>query len=153
MSTPLLKKVDFFVNLLYFKGIEDDDMDLGVGIRIRNKRIELELTQEELAKRMGYKSKAAICKVERGDDNITTDRIRAFAKALECTPAYLMGWEDEEGLTTDMAQNLASLTKNHRLLHYATLLNNLDESQKDVIYNMIDALNSTHVSSPSQNQE
>lgn len=121
--------------------------------RIKHRRIELGLTQKELADRMGFKTKSSISKAETIEVNPTADRVREFAKALECTPAYLMGWEDEEGLTTNTAQNLASLTKNHRLLHYATLLNNLDESQKDVIYNMIDALNSTHVSSPSQNQE
>ena len=121
--------------------------------RIKHRRIELGLTQKELADRMGFKTKSSISKAETIEVNPTADRVREFAKALECTPAYLMGWEDEEGLTTNTAQTLASLTKNHRLLHYATLLNNLDESQKDVVYNMIDALNSTHVSSPSQNQE
>lgn len=126
---------------------------MNIGERIRHRRIELGLTQTEFAKKMGLSAKSTVSKLENQGDNLTTDRIRRIAEVLECTPAYLMGWEDEEGLTINTAQTLASLTKNHRLLHYATLLNNLDESQKDVIYNMIDALNSTHVSSPSQNQE
>jgi transcriptional regulator with XRE-family HTH domain len=69
-------------------------MDLGIGKRIKDKRIELGLSQKELAHRMGYKSEAAISKVEHGEDNITTDRISKFAKALNCSPGYLMGWED-----------------------------------------------------------
>lgn len=69
-------------------------METGLGKRIKKRRIELNLTQEELAQRMGYKSKAAICKVESGEDNITSDRIRKFSDALETTPAVLMGWED-----------------------------------------------------------
>lgn len=69
-------------------------MELGIGKRIKKRRTELGLTQDELAQRMGYKSKAAICKVEGGEDNITTDRIQRFAKALECSPSYLMGWEE-----------------------------------------------------------
>lgn len=68
-------------------------MALGIGYRIKQKRLELGLTQMELASRMGYTSKAAICKVEKGDDNITTDRVRKFAKALGVTEAYLMGWD------------------------------------------------------------
>ncbi|MBQ0089986.1 MAG: helix-turn-helix transcriptional regulator, partial [Prevotellaceae bacterium] len=40
-------------------------------------------------------SKAAICKVERGDDNITSDRVTKFAKALNCSESYLMGWQEE----------------------------------------------------------
>lgn len=69
-------------------------METGVGKRIKKRRIELNLTQEELAHRMGYKSKAAICKVEGGEDNITSDRIHKFADALNCSPAYLMGWSE-----------------------------------------------------------
>ena len=62
-----------------------------VGERIRQRRIELNLTQEELGKRLGY-GKSAICRVEKEGNNITTDRISKFAKALECSPGYLMGW-------------------------------------------------------------
>lgn len=69
-------------------------MALGIGKRIKQKRLELGLTQMELAQRMGYTSKAAICKVEKGDDNITTDRVKKFAKALDVTEAYLMGWSE-----------------------------------------------------------
>lgn len=70
-------------------------METGLGKRIKKRRLDLNLTQEDLALRMGYKSKAAICKVEGGEDNITSDRIRKFADALETTPSYLMGWESE----------------------------------------------------------
>lgn len=69
-------------------------METGLGKRIKKRRTDLHLTQEELAHRMGYKSKAAICKVEGGEDNITSDRIQKFADALETTPSYLMGWEE-----------------------------------------------------------
>lgn len=78
-------------------------METGIGKRIKKRRIELNLTQEELAKRMGYKSKAAICKVEGGEDNITSDRIVKFAEALETTPAYLMGWEDDDLEVVDLS--------------------------------------------------
>ena len=74
-------------------------METGVGKRIKARRIELNLTQEELAHRMGYKSKAAICKVEGGEDNLAADRLCKFADALETTPAHLMGWEEDDGLT------------------------------------------------------
>lgn len=73
-------------------------MDLGIGKRIKDKRIELGLSQKELAHRMGYKSEAAISKVEHGEDNITTDRISKFAKALNCSPGYLMGWEEPDSV-------------------------------------------------------
>lgn len=67
-----------------------------IGERIKQRRIELGLTQTELAHRMGITSKTTICKAETTDFNPTTDRVREFAKALECTPAYLMGWESRD---------------------------------------------------------
>lgn len=68
-----------------------------VGERIKQRRIELGLTQTELAQRMGYTSKSAISKVEKDkSDNITTDRVQKFAKVLGVTSSYLMGWEDND---------------------------------------------------------
>lgn len=71
-------------------------MPTGIGLRIKQCRESQSMTQEMLSKKMGYTSKAAVCKVERGDDNITLDRVEKFAEALGVTPGYLMGWEDEE---------------------------------------------------------
>ena len=67
-----------------------------IGERIRIRRKELGLTQEDLAKKLGNKSRASVCTVEKDKEDLTTTRIRQYADALECTPAYLMGWEDED---------------------------------------------------------
>lgn len=69
-------------------------MATGLGLRIRSRRKELGLSQEALAERLGLKSKSTICKIERGDDNLTTDTVEKYAKALNCVPGYLMGWTD-----------------------------------------------------------
>ena len=63
--------------------------------RIRARREELNLSQEELAKRMGYKSRSSINKIEMGENDIPQSKVEAFARALNTTPAYLMGWEDD----------------------------------------------------------
>lgn len=67
-----------------------------VGDRIKNKRIELGLTQEELAQRMGYKGRTSVCVVETGEDNITLTKVKKFADALGVTPGHLMGWDAED---------------------------------------------------------
>lgn len=64
--------------------------------RIRNRRLELGLTQLEVAKRLGLTSKAAVSKVEGQGDNVTLKNVEKFAKALNCSKAYLMGWDKEE---------------------------------------------------------
>lgn len=83
-------------------------MPTGLGLRIKQRRTELGLSQEELAERLGLKSKTTICKIERGDDNLTTDRIRRYAEALFCTPSYLMGWEDGKAVNSAEFQPEAS---------------------------------------------
>lgn len=59
--------------------------------RIKMRREELGLSQEALAKRMGYKSKSSINKIEMGINDIPQSKVLAFARALNTTTAYLMG--------------------------------------------------------------
>ena len=71
---------------------------MSMGKMIKKRREELGYTQEQLAEKMGYKSKSTINKIEAGINDITQSKIVAFAKALKTTPSYLMGWGDEENL-------------------------------------------------------
>lgn len=61
--------------------------------RIRNRREELGMSQDDLAQKMGYKSRSSINKIEMGLNDISQSKVVAFAEALDTTPAYLMGWE------------------------------------------------------------
>lgn len=67
-----------------------------IGKRIQIRREELGLTQEELAHRIGYKSKSSINKIELDIQQLTQSKIKQIADALHTTPAYIMGWEEEE---------------------------------------------------------
>lgn len=62
--------------------------------RIRSRRIELGLTVEDLANKMGYKDKSSISKIENGKADIPQSKVLAFARALNTTTAYLMGIDD-----------------------------------------------------------
>lgn len=68
-------------------------MDNGLGLRIKARRNELGMTQAELAKKLGYKTKSSITKIEQGVSDITQTQVRQFAEALDCTVSYLMGWQ------------------------------------------------------------
>lgn len=60
-------------------------------INIRNKRKEMGLSQEELAKKVGYSGKSMISKIERGEVDLSTTMIKKFADVLDTTPSELMG--------------------------------------------------------------
>ena len=63
--------------------------------RIKEKRLLKNLTQEELAEKLGLQ-KSAIAKYENGRvENIKRSTIAKMAEVLECSPAYLMGWEEK----------------------------------------------------------
>ena len=65
-----------------------------IGKRIKDLRTSLDMTQDELAKLTGYKSRSSIQKIESGERDITQSTIAAFAKALKVTARVIMGWEE-----------------------------------------------------------
>ena len=50
--------------------------------RILQRRLELGLSQEELAQRMGYRSKSSITKLEKGVNDIPQSKVEEFAAAM-----------------------------------------------------------------------
>lgn len=74
--------------------------DMTIGERIKKRRLELGMSQEELARKIGYSHKTAICKIEAGQRKLKGDVISKLAKALDITPSYLIGWNKEDDDTT-----------------------------------------------------
>ena len=68
-------------------------MKSGIGQRIRKRREELNMSQDELARLMGYKSRSSINKIELEKTDVAGAKIDEFAKALRTTSSYLMGLE------------------------------------------------------------
>lgn len=103
-----------------------------IGKRIKERRKELNMTQAELAEKLGYKNKTAITKIENGTNDITQTKAIEFAKALDVPIAYLMGWEELNenpvllGLAEDtlLIETIRSLNpeKKKRLMEYANYL-------------------------------
>lgn len=70
-------------------------MDI-VYINIRKRREELNMSQRELASKVGYKDNSTIAKMEKGLVDITIGRLKQIATALETTPAKLLGLENDK---------------------------------------------------------
>ena len=60
---------------------------------IKKRRSELKMTQDELAKKCGYKDRSMIALIERGDIDLPQSKIFAVADALRTTPSALMGMD------------------------------------------------------------
>lgn len=68
---------------------------MNVAERIKRRRKELHITADELAAAIG-KDRTTIYRYERGAiEKMPTEALVPIAKALKCTPTYLLGIEDE----------------------------------------------------------
>ena len=99
-----------------------------IGQRIKQRRIELGLSQEQLAHRLGNKSRASVCTVENDKEDLTSDRIRKYAEALETTPAYIMGWEDNS--EDDIQSKLIDVYT------FNNLMNNLSPEEREKVQDL-----------------
>ncbi len=64
-----------------------------IGERIKYRREQLGMSQDELARRLGYKSRSSINKIEKDASGLPQTKIAAIANVLQTTPSYIMGWE------------------------------------------------------------
>lgn len=63
-------------------------MDLSHNVKKR--RLELKMSQQELADALGYKSRSAIAKIESGENDIPRAKLLRFAQALDTSVEYLL---------------------------------------------------------------
>ena len=82
--------------------------------KIKSRREELGLTQEQLAQKTGYKTKGAISRIEKGERDLSQSQIEIFAKALNTTPSFLMGWNDDK---KPLTQNQETIIKTFNQLN------------------------------------
>lgn len=74
--------------------------------RIKEKRLALGLTLAQVADALNVKE-ATAQRYESGDiKNIKHDTIVALANLLNCSPSYLMGWENENNLNLSDQENI-----------------------------------------------
>ena len=94
--------------------------------RIRIRRQELGLTTDELAKKMGYKDRSSISKIENGKADIPQSKVKEFAEALDTSVSWLLGIDQAEEKSqpnlskgiyiTDTSDNENSISHAHH--HY-----------------------------------
>lgn len=67
-----------------------------IGERIKQRRMELGLSVDEVAEKLG-KDRATVYRYESNEiENLPVGTLEPLAKILETTPAQLMGWDDKE---------------------------------------------------------
>lgn len=111
------------------------------GERVRERRIQLGMSQDELAKKLGYASRSTINKIENGTNDVVQTKVMDFARALDTKVSYLMAWDEMPGVTYGMltpklndmeTEVIKALRKTDRLTKQMVLqILNLDVNKVD----------------------
>ena len=111
-------------------------MQEGMAQRIKALRQEKGLTLEQVADVVGV-GKSTVRKWETGMiANMKRDKIADLAKALGTTPAYLMGWSEEDQEKKDSPAE-PQLNEGEKML--LDLFNRVPEDQQQLVLQMIRA--------------
>ena len=107
---------------------------ISVGKNIAAARKRAGMTQEELASRVGYKTKSAINKIELGIRDLPQKKIAAFAKALGVTPGHLMGWDEKPAADLqDMGALAAELIMDQDAMEMARAYMAMSDSDRQAV--------------------
>ena len=111
-----------------------------IGEKIKILRINLNLTQEELAT-AAKTTKQTIHKYETGIvANIPASKVKAIADKLGTTPAYLMGWEENMGTSANedtVSDIFVRLRQDATFYNAVQKLYALNEAQLDAVITML----------------
>ena len=73
-----------------------------IGDRIRERRLEMGISQNELARRCGYSSRSTINKIENNFRNLSYDKLLQIAKVLKLSPNYLSGFNAKVSVSPEL---------------------------------------------------
>lgn len=107
------------------------------GEQMKKRRKQLNMSADELAEKLGV-SRSTIFRYEKGDiDKVPAEYIKVLAKALNTSPGYLMGWEENLETETDFIPKLMS---NAKAVKHVKLLLELNDTDKKSVFDMIEFL-------------
>ena len=106
-----------------------------VADRVRESREKMGLSQEELAHRMGLKSRSSITRIEKSGDFISLKDVERLSQILNVSVLYLMGWENRSIENIDTSDD-----KVLREAKFSKLYAQLNDDQKKIVDDMILAL-------------
>ncbi len=74
---------------------------MSVGINIKKRRLELRMSQQDLAEAMGYKTRSTIAKIESGENDVSQKKLQRFAAVLDTTvESLIVGYTSSQPVPT-----------------------------------------------------
>lgn len=114
-----------------------------IGDRIKYRREELGMSQDELARRLGYKSRSSVNKIEKDASGLPQNKIASIASALRTTPSYIMGWEEVQKKNDALTDIVLRLRTDNEFASIMEGISKLDSIQLASVKQVVDAFLST----------
>ena len=125
--------------IMYVYNITVGVKKMTVGEKIKKTRELRKVAQVDLATTIGI-SKQTLYKYENGIiTNIPSDKIEAIAKALDTTPAYLMGW-NENNADSELQEYLEELKNRPEMRMLFSLAKGATKEDVEKAVKIIEAL-------------
>lgn len=118
---------------------------MSIGERIKKRRMEMKISQRDLASKLGYSDHTTVTRIEAGKVDLSQSRLKQFASVLDVSVGYLMGWEEnpeEVGVLAALA------ISDPRIKELVSSYMSLDESDKNIITNLALSLDTKRKSQP-----
>lgn len=137
--------MDLLDTICYDMPERGDYMATTIGTRIMERRQQLGWTQEELAFKMGYKTKSAINKIELGVNDVSQSKVVKFAEVMHTSVAYLMGWDQQIQIEMkedpiDLAEFHFEMVADKDLVEIYEDLRFLDAGQRKIVKDLVHSL-------------
>ena len=111
-----------------------------IGERIRQRRIELGLSQRELAAKMKYSHHSTLARIETGKVDVSQTRIVQFSEVLGVSVPYLMGWEEEQKKNDIQADIILKMRTDSTFMSVVENVYKLDKDKLETINQMLNTL-------------
>jgi 2-C-methyl-D-erythritol 4-phosphate cytidylyltransferase len=93
---------------------------VSIAQNIKRRRLELKMSQQDLADALGYKSRSTIAKIEAEDNNIPHSKLKDFARVLDTTLDYIVKGEEKHFSVSNEDTN--EYIENHNNKNVAIIL-------------------------------
>lgn len=111
-----------------------------VGERIKQRRKDLNMSANALGNKLGV-NRSTVCRYESGFiEKLPIDILEPIAKALNTTPGYLLGWEDEQKKNDIQADIILKMRTDSTFMSAVESLYKLDADKLESIQLMLNTL-------------
>lgn len=101
---------------------------MSIGKRIKERRLEMNMSQRDLAAKLGYSDHTTLTRIEADKVDLSQTRIKQLSAILNVSVGYLMGWEEKPEESGVLAAKVLGDVQVRRLVENYLVLSQEDKN-------------------------